>query len=35
MPPWRSHADRVLNTSMNGRPAENPSASIDSMRGWR
>ncbi len=32
-PLWRNHADSVLNISMKGRPLENPSASIDSMRG--
>ena len=33
MPLCRSHADSVLKISMNGRPLENPRASIDSMRG--
>jgi orotate phosphoribosyltransferase len=35
MPLWRSQADKVLKMSMNGRPLENPSASMDSMRGLK
>src|SRR5262245_6282859 len=35
MPSCRSHADSVWNTSMNGRPQENPSASEAAMRGLR
>ncbi len=35
MPAWRSQAESVWNTSMNGSPEENPSASDAAMRGWR